>query len=300
MRRASIVRDYGAEILRIGTMLAFGLILTPILLEDLGESTFGLWKFIQSVMLYVLVCEPAIRGAMGRFLAEAIGRDDRRDASRVVATATIILIPLVGIFAVVAAIVAPSIVGATIESTDPLYQEGVTALRVICIAAFVTTGAGVFGAILHAMKRFDLANVVLIPTQWLKLAVFILILFNDGGIVDLAWASLVLGGVTFILMATFVVWLLRGRSVLSRKDLRFARIPGFGRFLTFSAIAKCGDVLRIQTTMILISMASLKAAAIYGLVETIAKIGGMALVGFADTASPRLAMASSKRRNCGP
>jgi len=300
MRRASIVRDFGAEMLRIGSMLALGLVLTPILLRDLGESGFGLWKFIQSVMFYVLVCEPALRGAMARFLAAAIGRDDRSDASRVVATGTAILVPIVGVFALAAVIAAPAIVGSTISSTDPLYQEGVTTLRVVSVGALITTGAGVLGAILHAMKRVDLANVVLIPGQWLKLLVFILILFNGGGIVELAWATLGLASVTLVLTGVLVTWTIKGRRLLSRKDLAIARIPGFGRFVVYSGLAKSGDVLRVQTTMILISMASLKAAAIYGLVETIAKIGGMAIVGFADTASPRLAMVSSRPNELRP
>lgn len=301
MRSASIVRDYGTELLRIGTMLVLGLVLTPILFRELGESGYGMWKFIQSIMFYVVVCEPALRGAMARFLAEAVGRKDISDASRVVGTSVAILVPLIALSALVAAILAPYIVNTTIKESDPLFLESVTTLRLIAMASFVSIGGAIIGAILHAMRRIDLANVLAIPLLWLKLIVFITVLFKGGGLVDLAWASLVLSLITLVISAVFLWLVLKEKAILSRAQLRPGRIPGFGRFVVFSSLAKIGDVLRIQSTLIVIaSMASLEAAAIYGLVETISKLGGQALVGFADTASPRLARVASRTDEMRP
>ena len=295
MRRANIVRDLATEVLRIGSMLCIGLLLTPILFRELGESDFGLWKFLLAILLYALIAEPAFRGAMARFLAEAIGRNDTKAASRIVATTLLVLVPVMALASAALIVAAPSIVATTTDVSDPVFSEGVAALRVLAVSILLSTAVGFMASVLFAMKRLDLANVWVIPMLWLRAVSLGGIALAGGGILALAWATLAVAAVSFVVQLWFLLWVVRGRAIFERRYMWPGAIRGFWRYIGFAGIAKAGDVIRLQTTLILIAAAgSLEAAALYALVMTLQVLATNGLVGIIDSAGARLAAVASK------
>jgi O-antigen/teichoic acid export membrane protein len=92
------------------------------------------------------------------------------------------------------------------------------------------------------------------------------------------------------------VWVVRGRALFERHAFWPGSIEGFWKYILFAGIAKGGDVLRVQTPLVLIAAAgSLEAAALYALVMTLQGIANAGLVGVIDSAGPRLAAVASKR-----
>jgi O-antigen/teichoic acid export membrane protein len=188
-------------------------------------------------------------------------------------------------------------VSSTLKETEPLFHESVTAIRLVTIATAITSISAFLGAILQAMRRIDLANLIGVPLLWLRFILFVVIALKGGGLVALGWANVAMSLFSLFWFVIFISRVLKGQGILSRSAIRPGRIHGLGRFIFYSGIAKLGDLIRNQSTILLLGLAALggapSVAAIFALVSTLTKTSSQAIVGFADSASPRLARFAS-------
>lgn len=290
MARPSIVRDYGTEVLRIGSTLARGFILTPVLIASFGDEGFGLWKFIETVMIYVAFLEPCVRGALSRFLAVSVGQADRKTAARVLASSVLILFPIIVAMIVVVMAFAPWIIERSQPGDPGLARSGVLALRLLAVGAMFASIAGYATAMLQSLRRFDLANAVGVPMMWCGLGAGLLVLWFGGGLVEMALVGLLQSVISAVLSSILAVRLCIVESVIDRASLRPAWIGDLAGFSAKSAVARLGDLFRTDSTMLLLGvLVSLEVAAMFAAVDTLRRIAVQLMVSLADTSSPRLA-----------
>lgn len=69
--------------------IAAAFILSPILLRALGNSAYGLWELIMSVVGYMGLLDLGIGSAMVRYVAVADGSGDREDMAKIMATSLV-------------------------------------------------------------------------------------------------------------------------------------------------------------------------------------------------------------------
>ena len=64
-----------------GAAIVSGLVVTPIVLHELGTETFGIWSFIGSITVYLMVLDFGVGPSIVRFAAEARGRRSPEDTN---------------------------------------------------------------------------------------------------------------------------------------------------------------------------------------------------------------------------
>ena len=289
MRRPSILRDSGSEVIRIASQLLSVLIITPILIKQLHEDGYGVWKFIEAALLYFVIFEPSLRGGMVRFLAEAIGRHDRKDATTVVTTCAIIIIPLVSIAVLAAFLSAPLLMSFPKDLTPDLRDDGILTTRIMSVVMGVRLMSMFGGGILNAAKRIDLINLISVPIVWINLIATLVVLSQGGGLVAIAILSLVMSAFSFGITIAVTLFHCKKLQYFERRRIRPARIPGMFRYIFYSFISKVGDALSLQTPILIYAaFFSIEVAAIFAVVRTVETTGRLLTVALLDSASPRL------------
>ena len=84
-----------------GAAIVSGLVVTPIVLHELGTETFGIWSFIGSITIYLSVLDFGLGPSVVRFTAEARGRGRPEDTNEV-ASVALALYAAIGVVTLVA------------------------------------------------------------------------------------------------------------------------------------------------------------------------------------------------------
>lgn len=74
--------------------IAVAFILSPILLRTLGNSAFGLWELIMSVVGYMGLLDLGIGSAIVRYVAVANSSDNREDMAKIMATSLVFFVAM--------------------------------------------------------------------------------------------------------------------------------------------------------------------------------------------------------------
>lgn len=164
-----------------------GLVVTPLLIRTLGDETYGIWILIGAFTGYFGMLDLGLRGAVGRFVALHSARGERHLVQAVLSTATVALsgIGLVAFAGIsLMAWLLPSLFTIPAEQTSAAQ----TALLIVGGQLGLMIMFRAFDAALWAHQRFDLLNLVDIPTALLRLTLtwwFV----TGGGLVALAWIN---------------------------------------------------------------------------------------------------------------
>lgn len=166
-----------------------GLILTPFLVHSLGDETYGIWILIGAMTGCFGVLDFGLRGAVGRFVAFHHARNDRAAIERVLSTAAVTLCGV--------ALVALAGMCITAWALPWLFEipaELVSAARWATVIVGLQLAAffvlRLFDAALFAYQRFDILNLIDIPTIVLRAALLWWLVSAGYGLMGLAWVSL--------------------------------------------------------------------------------------------------------------
>jgi O-antigen/teichoic acid export membrane protein len=135
--------------------IAVTLVLSPYIVRRLGDTAYGLWVLLGSLVGYLGLLDFGIRGAVTRYVAKLHAAAADAEASRITSTAATI----VSIAAVVAVVGSVVLATSIVQNFDITPAETVTA-RIVVILGGLTIAAtllgGVFGGIVIGVQRFDL------------------------------------------------------------------------------------------------------------------------------------------------
>src|SRR5687767_2800145 len=88
----TIVRHVGANSLGYVVNVVVGIKLTPFVLERLGNSSWGLWTLIVSLVGYYGLFDAGIRSAVGHYVSTYHARKDQALVNRAMSTAMALLL----------------------------------------------------------------------------------------------------------------------------------------------------------------------------------------------------------------
>jgi O-antigen/teichoic acid export membrane protein len=203
--------------------------LTPFVLHRLGDTQYGLWVLIGSVVTQGALLDLGIRPAVIKYVAEHHVRAEYERLNSLLAT-TLSLYCLLGLLALMlASAVAPVFPDLfNIPSSEHATATNVVLLMGVQLAISIPCTAS--GAVLWGLQRFGLANIISLAGTFASAIVTVAVLLAGGGITAMVAAAI---PVT-LAMQVITVWsitraapevrfgFLRARRDLLRKVLSFS------------------------------------------------------------------------------
>jgi O-antigen/teichoic acid export membrane protein len=197
-----------------GAAMVSGLVVTPIVLHELGRAPYGIWSVIGAITIYLSVLDLGVGPSIVRFAAEARGRKAPEDANAVASTG-LVLYAAIGLVSLPLgaglAFLLPELVDTPVDLVWPARIS--TLLVVASIAARFPLG--LFNNLLIAQQRFDVQNLANFVSTVLYAVLVALLIPNGGGLILLG--ALTLG--TTLVRLVLPLPLLR----LELPDLRLRR-----------------------------------------------------------------------------
>lgn len=166
-----------------------GLLITPLLIHELGDENYSLWILIGSMTGFFGMLDLGMRGAVGRFVAFHHAKNDSVAVQRVLSTAAVALCGVAFISLCLTAGAAwalPRVYSIPVEEVATV--QWATIIVGVQLALFFVLR--MFDAALWAHQRFDLLNLIDIPTCMGRAGLIALLITRGGGLVTLAWISL--------------------------------------------------------------------------------------------------------------
>jgi O-antigen/teichoic acid export membrane protein len=166
------------------------LLLTPFLVRELGLAQYGLWSLAVVSVDWSQLADLGLREAVMKFAAAHQARAEARELRRVAESAlfvyTIVGTAVFAVLALFCAYVLPWLVddAATLGTARAV-------IIILGVSASLSFPAGLAGSLLEGLSRFEILNVVRAGHAALRLALVVVALQFDGGVVGVAVAELV-------------------------------------------------------------------------------------------------------------
>ena len=165
--------------------------LSPFIVHHLGNSAYGTWVLLGSLVGYLGLLDFGVRGAVTRFVANEYAAGDHRAASATVVAA----LRLFAALSVVTMVIAVPL-AATVDNLFRIPPDLLKEARLVVLlgGAAITSAlvGGVFGGIVAGLHRFDLDGAVEIAITLLRAAAVVVALQAGYGLVSLAVIQLAL------------------------------------------------------------------------------------------------------------
>lgn len=288
MRSVRVLRNVVTNYARFFIGGVTGFVLTPIMVHWMGDGSYGLWVTVFSLTGYFGLLDQGIRPSLIRYVSRDVARGDHEGLNRTLNTA-LALFTAVGVV-VMALVVVAALNFARVFHIAP-DQSGVVRQTLIVAGVSMAVGFpfGVFGAVLSGLQRYDLGNWIGIGVSIARAIAFVAVLRTGGGLVELAWTSLVMS-----LIGHGLTWWCAHRLMPHiRYGLRWVTRDHLGMIGGYSSIAFVGALassLAFQTDALVIT-AFLGAASVTpfaiaaGLVDNVRSLVHSATFVLSPTAS---------------
>jgi len=163
--------------------------LSPFIVHTLGNTEYGVWVLLASLVGYMGLLDLGVRGAVSRYIARHHARVEDAEAGRV-ASAGLAIFSATGLVAVTAA----AVVAVLLPHLFRIPPETLQVARIVVLLGglnvAVSLVSGVFGGAVTALQRFDLDAGVGIGAGALRAAALLAALSAGGGLLALALVQL--------------------------------------------------------------------------------------------------------------
>ncbi|MGH3072898.1 MAG: oligosaccharide flippase family protein [Gaiellaceae bacterium] len=200
-----------------GATMVSGLVVTPIVLHELGKETFGVWSFIGSIAIYLAVLDLGVGPSVVRFAAEARGRDAPEETNEL-ASVALALYAAIGTVTLVASVALSWLVPVLIDVPDGLVGDARLATFLVAVGFAARFPLGLFYNLLGGHQRVDVQNLGNFIGTVLYAVLVAVLIPRGGGLVLLGAVTL---GVTLFRLGLPLFWL---RSEFPQLRLRRAYV----------------------------------------------------------------------------
>ena len=236
---------YGAAILS-------GLIVTPIVLHEIGTEAFGIWAFIGSVTLYLMVLDFGVGPSIVRFAAEARGRRAFEDTNAL-ASVGLALYGAIGLATLPLGIAISWFVPALVSVPEDLVWPARISTFLVVLAIAFRFPLGLFNNLLLGQQRFDLQNLANFVSTVLYAGLVALLIPHGGGLVLLGALTL---ATALLRLALPLAWLrseLPGLR-LSRLHVTRARIRELTSFSWSNFLVHVANTVVFSTDVVVVGI----------------------------------------------
>ncbi len=237
--------------------LVASLIVAPIILHRVGDSDYGLWVLLLSVIGYFGLLDLGIRSAVVRFTAAHDALSESESLARVTGAA-LISYSWIAVLALLAtavlAVFAPHLFHAAPGSTHVLRSIAL----ILGIDAAISLPLGVFGGVLEGMQRFTFLNSVQIAVTIVRSIAFVVALDTGGRLVAIAAISVVVRLLAHCAIVSYALSMMPRAPRLAGADS--ATLFRIMRHSFATLCISVADRIRLQADAIVIGAFALPAA----------------------------------------
>jgi O-antigen/teichoic acid export membrane protein len=165
--------------------IAITFVLSPFVVRRLGNTNYGIWVLLASLVGYLGLLDFGVRGAVTRYVAKLHAEASDAEASRLASTALTIFSVMGAVAIVVTVLLATTIVHRFhITPAETSTARKVVILGGLSVAATLIGGA--FGGVMIGLQRFDLSGKVEIGIGIIRAVGIYFALTADYGLLALA------------------------------------------------------------------------------------------------------------------
>ena len=177
----NVVANWGAFV--VAALINFWL--SPLVVRGLGDTAYGIWVLLTSLVGYMGLLDLGVRGAVTRYVARHHAAHEDADSSRI-ASAALAIFAMVG----AAAIVVAAILAFIVLPSFNLPTEFLAVARAVMLLGGVTVAlsliGGVYGGVVAGLQRFDVLSGTEIAAEVIRAALVIAALRSGAGLLALA------------------------------------------------------------------------------------------------------------------
>ncbi len=172
-----------------GANLVVMFFLSPFTVHALGETEYGIWSLLIVLTGYMGVFDLGVRASTGRYVILYLGRQDHRTVDETIRT-SLGFFSLAGLVLFMAGIAIGLGFPTFFPSSPPEYHRLVAILLpILVVNTWLTAIGAVFGSVLVAHDRFDLARTVDLTVLAARTGGTVLALGAGYGLMALTWVT---------------------------------------------------------------------------------------------------------------
>ena len=175
----------------LGRICSFAItfVVTPIVVHGLGNEAYGIWAIVISMTGYYMLADLGLRSATVKYISQFAATDDWESANKVVATS-------LAVYSLLA--VAACLLAGCVAAIFPLIfatgqQESNTVRWVVLLTGVIVSVrilGQTFGAVLAALKRFDIIHSLTFVALVLQATLIVTMLWMGHGLLAMALVTL--------------------------------------------------------------------------------------------------------------
>jgi O-antigen/teichoic acid export membrane protein len=174
--------------------IVIGFFMMPFLVHGLGTTGYGIWTTATSVVASYYLLDLGFSSAVMRYVADALGRNDRERANQVISTALVVYSVLALVLVLITLGLVLAVEHVVHVTTDVREVRAVLLLTGLNLALGFPFKA--FAGIIHARARFDLQTLANLVTTLISTAATVSAIRAGYGIVALAVIAIGMGQLT--------------------------------------------------------------------------------------------------------
>ncbi|UBZ13601.1 oligosaccharide flippase family protein [Flagellimonas marinaquae] len=216
--------------LKIGVTNIVGLILTPYIIKTLGDSEYGLYVLVGSIIAYLGLMNLGINNATVRYVAKYKALDDKESEKIFLSTTMWLYLMISGLIIIIGWAIYLNLEDIFSKSLSPDEIEKVKTMFVILVFNMsIALPGGTYFAICGAYERFVFPSTVMISKYILRSLAVFLVLYLGGDALSIVITD------TIFSLAIIVVSFIYVRKILKISiSLKFFNKKLIGNILSYS------------------------------------------------------------------
>lgn len=211
---------------------------TPVMLRLLGQSEYGLYALIGSVVGYLSVLDLGLGNAIVRYTARNRVLADKEEESNLNGM-FLVLYSFIGILTIIIGAILYSSIdhmfSATLSAPDILKAKTMMIMLIFNLA--ISFPLGIFGSIMQAYERFVMIRIVSISRSLITPCVILPLLFLGYGSISMVMVNTLLNIVSLLLNLFYCFKVLKISICFKKFDLKlFREIAGYSAFIFLNIV----------------------------------------------------------------
>ncbi len=262
VRGSLLARNAFLNIAARVSSLLIAVVAVPYVIRHLGPDRFGLLSLAWTVIGYFALFDLGIGPATTKFVAELVGKGEMGRLPELVWTALVSQTCFGVVAGILLALITPRLVDDMLKIPLALHSEAHIVFLLLALSFPIDFVNGSLQGMLMATQRFDLVNVVAVPSSAFTYMVPVVALAFGFGLPDivlgLVLARLAASGILFSLCVRLYPSLAKGIQFNSRL---LSSLVGYGCWVTISGAV--GPVLVYFDRFLIGSLVSIAAVGFY-------------------------------------
>lgn len=226
------------------------ILLTPFLIHKLGNSHYGLWILINSVIGYYGLLDIGISSSITRYVSKYLADGDESNLNSFINTVLSIFL-LMGVVCIIASVILSFFLADLFNLSE---DNNILFPRLILVLGFafaLSFFSRVFTFILYAAQRYEIANSIDISCSVIQAIMTVYFLSRGGGLISL---GLITSLVKLINGSLHFIFVLRKVPIITIDLKRFqkSKIMVIFKYSVFSFIWMISYSLKFQTSSVVI------------------------------------------------